>query len=174
MKRIAVAGLIAADGASVYTVRRMHTVHLGNGRRVSFNSRREALAYQADVNRMLNAILHELNHLLGCAHVEFRAAWPLLAHDGAPVRAAEANLRSRIQQADVLLDRAITHTTGPNGMHFAWKFLGLSAGEVAAVFTALADFHRARYRYEMAQRCAMFGRAAAHAERQLASYGLPI
>lgn len=175
MRTIVTNGLLPPiDEASAWTARRQYNVHLGNGRRVAFDSLREARAFHAEVQRMLNRELHEVNALLGDAHRDYRAAWPLMAaRSNGSGNSNEEHLRQQLHDAAVALDRAV-HARGPNSMHFAWKALGAGAEHVADVFDALARFYAAKTQGVDRWRCERLrGQCRAVCDR-LAAYGLPM
>lgn len=143
MRAIQVRGLIAPQAGSVLERHRHHVLYLGNGRTLRFNSLREARQHQADVNRFLNEQLHELNYLLGRAHVDYRTAWPLFFADGHQLMpGVERRVREGLQVVAVALDNSVNRNSSPNGMHFAWKFLTDAARTLADVFTALGEVYR--------------------------------
>lgn len=175
MKRIEVRGLLPPDLSSARTTRRMHQVYLGNGRRIYFNSAREARQFQADTNRMLNAQLHQLNYLLGQAFADYRAAWPLLLDGGKAVLGdVETRLRGDLQDAEQALDRAVRRTTGPNGMHFAWKYLGEAAGSVGSLFRRLGELYTYKTQGVQRHQVAMRERQAEGIQDQLRDYAMEL
>jgi hypothetical protein len=117
------------------TARRMYTVHLGNGRVQHFTSERNALAFQADASRFITDQMHEVNLLLADCFAAYRTAWPMLhGKDHLPTAAA---CRLHLQTATDLLDRSVTHTSGPNGYAFAWRFVGGAAAELGKMCQVL-------------------------------------
>lgn len=172
MRSIRVRGLIAPSTTSSITAHRRHELFLGNGRRLSFNSSREARQHQAEVNRFLNDQLHELNELLGRAHADYRTAWPLFHADGQPLLpATERTVREALRAVDAALDRAVGAHAGPNSMHFAWKFLRDAADSLRATFEALAEVYRYKTQGALRHRVAMGARHAAEVAERLAAYG---
>lgn len=124
MKRIAVRGHLPGQVGSAYTAHRAHTVFLGNGRRRQFASAREAKAFQAEVNRLLNDVLDEANELHALAYVQLRAAWPLFWDRYRPVMVETQRMAEELHATSAdALHKAVHNTTGPNGMHYAFKFL---------------------------------------------------
>ncbi|HMW96876.1 MAG TPA: hypothetical protein PL010_12205 [Flavobacteriales bacterium] len=124
-----------------------YTVILGNHHHVHFRSERHALAFAAEAERVINDQLFICNLLLSEAFAAYRMAWPLYAHNkpgGASndLRKADAKAKAHVMLAWESMDKAITHTGGPNGTFFAWRFVLTCAEEVRALALDLAQLYR--------------------------------
>lgn len=154
MKRIDINQVRSPNPTSVLACERFYRVILGNKRRVQFTSERDARQFQADTNRFLTALLHELNCLHAQAYMDYRMAWPMMFHRGASVQeAVETTARTAMDAGAAALDRAVRGTSGENAMHFAWKHLTDTASHCRDLYAALAGLYRYKtqgvWRYQM-------------------------
>ncbi len=124
MKRIKIDKIVEPHPNPFYIRDQYFWVWLGNGTKHQFTSKRNALAFLAQVNRFLNNKLHEANFLYCEVFTQYRENWFYFWHNkknydnglNLKLRLIETRLKDCMEAFDML----VTRSHLPNGNHFVW------------------------------------------------------
>lgn len=128
MKQIKINKLSLPDKESVFTDRQFYWVNLGNGVKRKFRNKKEALAFLAEVSRLLTYKLHETNELYISLFTYYRRAWFYFDHNPGAGRHAYADwykmeriCRNNIETIENMFDVIYRRHQGENGNYFVFN-----------------------------------------------------
>lgn len=178
MKRIRIDKITEPHPEPFYTRDSYFWVHLGNGTKHKFTSKRNALAFLATVNRFLNSKLHEANYLYCEAFTQYRENWFYFWHNkknydnslNFQMRDIERKLIYCMEAFELLVTRS--HLT--NGNYFVWVHFNNIFDNMDIVCNALISLQKSRSNGAEAQKLQILVNRITICRNQLNGYLISI
>lgn len=132
MKQIKLKLFDYPDKSSVYSKRKQYDVFLKSGYRVHFKSLSALHNFVRKINKDLNLILHELNHIYTNQYGIYRHMWFYFYDETSKANhlGLESKLTRYFHEVEEFLHKVVTRTSGPNGHEFTFKFLEHAAASL--------------------------------------------
>lgn len=144
MRKIRIDKVSIPDLTSHYIKQRMYSVSLGNGSTVWFSNEKQAYAHLADVNRVLNQVLHELNYIYGNAYMTYRTNW---GYFYGTRKKDERIIKNTMSVIDRTFNLAVERCRSENGNHFTFTHLFNIINELESILTMLLELLTKRKNY---------------------------
>lgn len=178
MKRIKINKYLEPVPDAFYTRDTFFWVCLGNSTRHKFTSKRNCLAFLAQVNRFLNNKLHEANYLYTEVFAHYRQNWFYFFHEKnihttnmlADQRAVENELKSVMETFELLVSRS--HF--PNGNYFVWVHFNSIFNSLESCCSVLYELQKKRSNGAEAQQLRILIDRVNICRNQVNSYMVPV
>jgi hypothetical protein len=123
-------------------------VCLGNGKRITFNSKRAAGYFVADTNRFLTKCLVIINETYCSCYLQYRAMWLIATNFNAGNKTqymnVQRNIKSSLDAANDMMDKFNYGTSGSNDPFFSFIDLRKAALFIGDAARELQLFNEAR------------------------------
>jgi hypothetical protein len=153
MKKIRIVNITNPDLTSHYIKQKMYSVSLGNGVTKWFSNEKDAKQFLADVNRLLNQVIHELNYIYGNVFLEYRHNWGYF--DGTR-KQLEKDILRIMQTIDRSFNLAVERAHLTNGNHFAFSHILNIINETEGIILILSELLTERKHYAEVHRLEVY------------------
>ena len=144
MRKIKIEHITNPDLSSHYIKQKMYSVSLGNQVTKWFSNEKDAKAFLAEVNRLLNQVIHELNYIYGNVFAEYRHNWGYFEKDRMN---AEKQIIRSMQLIDRSFNLAVNRCRLTNGNHFTFSHLLNIINEIEHIIQILITLMSDRKHY---------------------------
>ena len=171
MRKIRLINITIPDLSSHYIKKKMYSVSLGNKVTKWFSNEKDAMAYLASVNRLLNQVLHELNYIYGNILAEYRYNW---GHFDTIRKNEEKVILKSIDIIDRAFILVIERCGLTNGNHFTFNNLWNVMTEIDIIITICTNLFTELKHYAQVHKMDVFKKMIANQRKDLQNIGTKV
>lgn len=175
MKKIRIDKIVEPHPNPFYVRDTFYWVYLGNSTSQQFNSKREALAHLAKVNRFLNHKLHESNYLYSEVFCQYRENWFYFWHnkktyDG-NLFADQRKIEKHLEDAKTAFEMIVNRSHLTNGNYFVWLHFNIIFNSMFEICQILEALQKSRSNGAEAERIRILSDRITICRNQINGYG---